>query len=68
MGAITVALLFIAYVLNPPVFTRSLQAGKAGKSNGGKVRGIKETIGLVANLMAIITGVLAIIQFFESNP
>ena len=66
-GVISVLLLGIGVVLNPIRLSSNLRAARAQKSNRGKVMSFSEKIGFIANIVGMISGILAIIQFFAGK-
>ena len=70
LAGVSGAFLLTGYVLNPPRLMSGIKAGKGYKTseaNGGKIKSFRENVGLIANLIGIIAGILAIIQFFAGK-
>lgn len=71
LGGASIALLIVGYILKPPVIMSGLVKGgrgdKAGENNGGRIKSFRENVATVANLIGIIAGILAIIQFFAGK-
>jgi hypothetical protein len=67
LAGLSIAFIVLGLVLNPPRIMHGIRAGKSSGANGGKVNSFRENVGLIANIVGIIGGVLTAIQFFAGK-